>query len=49
MYINEPGDLRQKEEELAAERAAEIKSLKQDEQGKLTLEDDSRPKGQGFI
>mgnify|MGYP000499714854 CR=1 FL=1 len=49
MYINEPGDLREKEQALAAERADQIKNLKQDEQGKLTMEDDSRPKGPGAI
>lgn len=49
MYINEPGDLREKEAELAAERAQEIQNLSEDEQGKLTMEDDARPRGQGMI
>ena len=49
MYINEPGDLREKEEELAAQRTNEMRNLKEDEQGKLTMEDDSRPRGQGII
>ncbi|MCL1469659.1 hypothetical protein [Argonema antarcticum] len=49
MYINEPGDLREKEAALAADRADKISNLKQDEQGKLSVEDDSRPKGQGVI
>ena len=49
MYINEPGDLREKEAALAADRSQKIKDLKQDEQGKLSVEDDSRPKGQGVI
>ncbi|MCL1466900.1 hypothetical protein [Argonema galeatum] len=49
MYINEPGDLREKEAALAAERSQKINDLKQDEQGKLSVEDDSRPKGPGAI
>lgn len=49
MYINEPGDLREKEAELTAERAQEIQDLSEDEQGKLTMEDDQRHRGQGII
>lgn len=51
MYINEPGDLRQKEEELAAERAQEIAEVNEtNEQGKLSGGDhDSRGKGTGII
>lgn len=49
MYINEPGDLRPTEEEIAAKRAAELSNLKQDEEGNLTMEGDSRPRGQGII
>lgn len=49
MYINEPGDLREKEAELTAERAQEIQELSEDEQGKLTMEDDTRHRGQGII
>jgi hypothetical protein len=49
MYINEPGDLREKEAELAAERAQQIQDLSEDEQGKLTMEDDLRHRGQGMI
>ena len=51
MYINEPGDLREKEEAEAAERArilAEVKS-KKGEEGKLTTEADTRGKGPGII
>ncbi len=51
MYINEPGDLRAKEEAEAAERArtlAEIKD-KKGEEGKLTEEADTRHKGPGII
>jgi len=49
MYINEPGDLREEEAERTAERAQEIQSLSEDEQGKLTMEEDTRHRGQGMI
>lgn len=49
MYINEPGDLRAEEENLAADRANELQNLKEDEKGKLTMETDVRPRGQGVI
>ena len=49
MYINEPGDLRQEEEEQAKIRAQEVENLNQDEQGKLTTEGDKRGKGPGII
>lgn len=49
MYINEPGDLREKEAERTAERAQEIQSLSEDEEGKLTMEEDTRHRGQGMI
>jgi hypothetical protein len=51
MYINEPGDLREKEEAEALERArllAELKGQK-DEQGELTMDRDTRGKGPGII
>ncbi len=51
MYINEPGDLREKEEAEAQERVrilAEIKD-KRGEEGKLTAEADTRGKGPGII
>ncbi|HEY9852148.1 MAG TPA: hypothetical protein V6D28_21925 [Leptolyngbyaceae cyanobacterium] len=49
MYINEPGDLREKEEAETQQRQKEIGNLKEDEEGKLTMEHDYRPKGQGAI
>jgi len=49
MYINEPGDLRDKEEDLAAERVSELEEINEDSDGKLTLESDQRGKGQGLI
>lgn len=49
MYINEPGDLREKEAEHTAERAEEIQDLSEDEQGKLTMEKDQRHRGQGMV
>ena len=51
MYINEPGDLRAKEEAKARDRAEALKALKEDnnETGKLTTEGDTRGKGPGVI
>lgn len=49
MYVNEPGDLRQHEEELKAERIEEIEDINEDKDGDLTMEGDRRGKGQGFI
>lgn len=49
MYINQPGDLRQAKEELAAKRAQELNALAVDEAGRLTMEDDTRHKGQGRL
>ena len=49
MYINEPGDLRDKEEDQAAERVSELEEINEDSDGKLTLESDQRGKGQGII
>jgi hypothetical protein len=48
-YISEPGDLRQKELELKAQRRRERQELSEDEEGKLTLEHDWRHKGPGVI
>lgn len=50
MYINVPGDLREEAAEEAVEAsdyAHELKDL--DEEGKLTMEHDSRPKGPGLV
>lgn len=49
MYINQPGDLRQETAELAAKRAYELKALAGDAVGRLTMENDTRHKGQGRI
>ena len=49
MYINEPGDMKQEDEELAEERAEAISEMKEDNQGKLTMEGDQRGKGAGVI
>lgn len=48
-YISEPGDLRQKELELKAQRRRERQELSEDEEGKLTIEHDWRHKGPGVI
>ena len=50
MYINEPGDLREKEAELAKERAQELAEVRgDDETGKLTTDGDQRGRGPGVI
>jgi hypothetical protein len=50
MYVNEPGDLRQEEEEQIAERVQELEEVNQtDETGKLTMDQDKRGKGPGVI
>jgi hypothetical protein len=49
MYINEPGDLAEFEQAVAAERAAERKALAEDETGKLTMTHDWRHRGPGLI
>lgn len=49
MYVNEPGDLRQEEEELTAERIQEIEEINEDKDGELTMEQDRRGKGQGLV
>jgi hypothetical protein len=49
MYINEPGDLRQKAEEEKAERIQEYKEINEDKDGQLTMDSDQRGKGPGII
>src|SRR6476646_3085272 len=49
MYVNEPGDLREKEAQLQAERAGEVTEANQDKDGQLTMEHDSRGKGPRVI
>jgi len=50
MYVNEPGDLREEQEQEKEERARELKARNQtDEEGKLTPESDDRSKGVGVI
>lgn len=49
MYVDEPGDLRQEEENATNERVSELQDLNQDEEGKLTMEGDKRGKGPGII
>ncbi len=49
MYVNQPGDLQQQKEEEEAERINELKNLNQDEDGKLTMEQDLRGKGPGLV
>jgi hypothetical protein len=50
MYIEEPGDLRETEDQLAQERAQELADVNDnDETGKLTEKEDKRGKGTGII
>ena len=49
MYVDEPGDLRQEEEELAARQAEAIAEAKEGGDGKLTMDGDKRGKGPGII
>ncbi|HIK31877.1 MAG TPA: hypothetical protein IGS17_11090 [Oscillatoriales cyanobacterium M59_W2019_021] len=50
MYYEVPGDLREKEEALKAERARELQEINDtDEQGKLTENQDERGKGPGIF
>lgn len=49
MYINEPGDLAEDEKAIAQQRAADRKSLAEDEEGKLTINHDWRHRGPGLI
>jgi hypothetical protein len=49
MYVNEPGDLREQEENLAAERVEELREVNEDKEGDLTMESDQRGKGPGLV
>jgi hypothetical protein len=50
MYINEPGDLREAQEQTEAARAEHLQEVNQtDEDGSLTSEADRRGKGVGII
>lgn len=50
MYYEVPGDAKAQEEQLAAERAKELKEINEtDERGKLSLGGDARGKGVGRI
>lgn len=50
MYVNEPGDLREEEEQLERERVQTVQEVNEtDEQGKLTMDKDERGKGPGLI
>lgn len=49
MYVNEPGDLRGKEDELEAERLEDFEEINEDKEGELTVEGDQRGKGPGAI
>ncbi len=49
MYVNEPGDLREKEEELTSERGQELEEANEDKDGQLTMEGDKRGRGPGLV
>ncbi len=48
-YIKEPGDLKEKEQELSAQRRRELQELSENEEGRLTMGHDWRHKGPGLI
>jgi len=49
MYINEPGDLREEQEEDSAKRREELAEVNEDKEGELTMESDRRGRGPGII
>lgn len=50
MYVETPGDLREAEEAATAERSEEVREVNQnEEEGKLSSEEDDRGKGVGLI
>jgi len=50
MYVEQPGDLKQKNQQMEAARAAELKAVNQtDEDGELTKGSDERSKGPGAV
>lgn len=49
MYVNEPGDLRDNEEDSVARRVEELEEINEDQDGDLTMEGDRRGKGPGVI
>lgn len=49
MYVNEPGDLREKEEQETAKRRQELQQLDEEREGELTMEKDERGRGPGLI
>jgi hypothetical protein len=50
MYVDEPGDLREKEEAKKAQRAETIQEVNEtEEDGKLSMSRDDRGKGTGII
>ena len=49
MYYEEPGDAAQEEEQSKAERAQDLAEVNEDKQGQLTMDHDTRGKGQGVI
>ncbi|MGC1245461.1 MAG: hypothetical protein WA865_04540 [Spirulinaceae cyanobacterium] len=50
IYAETPGDMQEKNEEVAAERSQELKEVnKTDEDGKLSKDKDERGKGTGVI
>lgn len=49
MYVNEPGDLREEQEEDVAERIEELEEANEDKDGQLTMESDQRGRGPGIV
>ncbi len=50
MYVNEPGDLREAEQDAKEQRRQELQDVKEDDEtGKLTMDQDNRGHGPGVI
>ena len=49
MYVNEPGDLREKEEQEREKRRQELQQLDEERQGELTMKEDKRGRGPGVF
>jgi hypothetical protein len=49
MYHEQPGDMRQEQEEDAAHHAQELEEVNEDKQGELTMDSDRRGRGPGLI
>jgi hypothetical protein len=49
MYHEQPGDMRQEQEEGAAHHAQQLEEVNEDKEGELTMDSDRRGRGPGLI